>query len=645
MKKIYLLALLLAPLTMQGQHIEKLQKKVAAGDTKAMIELASHYEDGYGVTADSARALELFRQAERLGNKDALGHLSRYTLYYSALNHDSAECFRQAQTSAEAGSPYGIYRLGVCYLGGIGVQRDRQRGHQLIDQAMAKGCGEAYCLAGRSYLYGSNGYARDIELGAKMLRKVPDNFRLGDKSMMLADYYMMKNDVKNAVKILEKGMALGQIDARLAYARYRFNGIGRPEDEHTAINEIQQIQEQVPGYYFALLLEADMRVIANDTTLRDRQRILSLYEQIASDPGSVGNSRIGDSYIYGTFTPVDTAMAVSYWQRGVRYEDVYSMMRLSQYYQMKGNLDSVRHYALMAYDLESSDAAGLLAQITYDENPEQAIAYGIQAADWGDEEYRVNTAEIYEFRGDTVRALQCYDRAIYNNYYDAYVGKAAIVEAAQGWKAACKLLEEGAKKGSSKCKLVLGRYYEGQEDYKKAAQYYEQSGAPQGDFRMASMLLNNQIGSGSDADKARAVALLRRAAQANDRDGMYWLGYTFQQGELVERNLDSALYWFDLLAENGDGKALMQMAIAYEHGRGVEADTTKAMDYYLRAGEAGSSDGYAYLGDFYRNGTSSLKADSAKAFEYYQMAAAIEDDNAAGLYYVGDCYLLGIGVQ
>lgn len=645
MKKVYLLVLLLATLTMQGQNVEKLQKKVAAGDTRAMIELAFHYEDGYGVTADSARALELYRQAERLGDKDALGHLSRYSLYYSALGHDSVECCRQAQASADAGSPYGIYRLGVCYLSGIGVQRDRQRGRQLVDQAMAKGCGEAYCLAGRSYMYGSNGYARDIEQGAKLLRKIPDNFHLGEKSELLAVYSLLHNDVKSAVKILEYGVALGQIEARMEYARYRFGGIGMPEDEHTAIKEIRQIQAQVPGYAVALMMEADMRVSAKDTTLCDRQRIRSLYEQAASKRFLPGYCRIGDSYIFGTFTPVDTSKALSYWRRGVRNSDANSMMRMAQYYQMKGNLDSVRYYALMAYDLESDEAAGLLAQITYDENPEQALAYGLQAADWGDESYRVITGDIYAYQGDTTRALKCYDRAIHNAYYDAYLGKAAIAEGRQGRKASIKLLEEGGKKGSTRCYFALGRNYEDEEDYKKAAHYYEQSGEAQADFRMASMLINNQFGSGNDADKARAVTLLRRAAQAGDNDGMYWLGFTFQQGELVERNLDSALYWFNILAENGDGKALMQMAIAYEHGRGVEADTALAMDYYRRAGEAGYGDGYAYLGDFYRSGTTTVKPDSARAFEYYQMAAAVDEDNAAGLYYVGDSYLRGIGVK
>ena len=90
------------------------------------------------------------------------------------------------------------------------------------------------------------------------------------------------------------------------------------------------------------------------------------------------------------------------------------MMRMAQYYQMKDNIDSVRYYALMAYDLELCEAAGLLAQITYDENPEHALAYGLQAADWGDESYRMTTGDIYAYQGDTSRALECYDRAIHN---------------------------------------------------------------------------------------------------------------------------------------------------------------------------------------------------------------------------------------
>ena len=204
MKKIYLLALLLAPLTMQGQHIEKLQKKVAVGDTKAMIELAECCEAGYGVAVDSARALELYRQAEARGNKDALGHLSRYAFNYSGLQHDSAECYRLAKASADAGAPYGVYRLGWCYRRGVGVPRDLQRARQLYEQSMNMGCVQALEAVGDGYLSGSYGYARDIERGYELLSKLPDGRCTSDKCESIAQYYSLKGDAKKRCQMAEE---------------------------------------------------------------------------------------------------------------------------------------------------------------------------------------------------------------------------------------------------------------------------------------------------------------------------------------------------------------------------------------------------------------------------------------------------------
>ena len=206
-------------------------------------------------------------------------------------------------------------------------------------------------------------------------------------------------------------------------------------------------------------------------------------------------------------------------------------------------------------------------------------------------------------------------------------------------KKAVKLLKECGKKGSSRCYLTLGTYYEEQEDYKKAVKYYELANEPQADYQMARLFLGGAFDT-TEAIRLKGVRLLQRAAYAGNSDGMYWLGYYYVEGKAY----DSALYYFSRLAEQGDGRSLMQMAVACEHGRGVPPDTLRAMQYYQRAGEAGVGEGFAFLADFYRIGTSFLTPDSSKAFALYRRAADMGEDNATGLYYLGSCYLHGVGV-
>jgi len=639
MKKILLLVMLAVPLVTVAQQVEKLQKKVASGDTKAMLELADYYQAGYGVPVDSSKALELYRKADAMGDAEAKAHLGRFAVFYGPLGHDSVECYRLSKASADAGSAYGVYRLAICYLDGIGVQRDLNKAHVMLEQAMKLGSPEAYNVVGRSYLWGGSGYGHDIEKAYQYLKKASEGC-CGRKYDLMADYYMIKGDKKAAVKWLEKGKTAGSAVAYSDYARYMENGWGMPVDERGALAEYRRLKEKYHGDNSYKMMEANLLISAIDTTLRDLNLAKKLYEEIGDEPGYSNYDVIASSYIYGTFTLVDSNMAYLYWLRGVRKRDMSSMLQLARYHSIHENVDSVEYYLQMALKEESADAAFFLAQNHYEDDSVLSMRYLQQAADWGNEEARVALGQMYLGAGEYDKSMECYDKAIANANYDAYLYKAELSMLDGGVKSYLKLLEKGGKMGSSRCYGVLGEYYDNNGDYKNAVKYYELSNTPQADYQMARLYLGGAFDT-TEAYKAKGYQLLCRSAYAGNRDGMYWLGYYYIQ----DQKRDSANYYFNTLAEQGDGMALMQMAIAYEHGRGVESDTALAMDYYRRAGEAGVSDGYAFLGDFYRNGTSSVVADSSKAFEYYQMAAAIPGDNTAGLYYVGDCYLRGIGVQ
>lgn len=638
MKKILILLMLFIPLALSAQQVEKLQKKVASGDTKAMIALANHYEAGYGVPVDSAQALALFRRADSLGNADAKGHLSRYALDYSAFGRDSAECFRLAQAAAAAGSAYGTFRLGHCYVRGIGTPRDIAKGHQLLEQAEKKGCAQAATAIGRGYLYGNNGYACNHDLAMLHLKKAEEGC-VSMKYTLMAYYYNIRDDEKTALNWLDKGISVGNPGAMRERARFMQYGWGMPRNERAALDEYRRLKEKFHNDAEDLMLEATILAMAEDSTLRNPALALKLFEQVGDEPYFDNYNVIGVSYIYGDFTPADTNMSYLYWERGARKKDTRSMINLARYYFGHNNNDSAIYYLEKACNEESEEAARILASYYFETDTALAMRYAQQAADWGSNESLVGIGEVHAANGNFDKAIECYDRAIANGYYDAYSYKAFVVSNEFGDnKKGLKLLEEGGRKGSSRCYRNLAGYYENQEDYKKAVKYYELAKDPQSDFQMARLYIGGAFDT-TEANMQKGRQLLQRSAYAGNRDGMYWLGYYYQQ----EEKRDSALYYFDLLAEQGDGLSLMQLAIAYEHGRGVEPDTAKAMDYYQKAGDAGVSDGYAFLGDFYRNGTGTLAPDSVKAFEYYRQAAAIPDDNATGLYYVADSYLRGIG--
>ena len=645
MKKIILVLTLLTSISLQAQQIEKLQKKVSSGNTEAMVELAACYEAGYGVPVDTAQALEFYRRADALGDVDAKGHLSRLTLHYSSLGHDSIGCLRLAQASADAGSAYGLYRLGICYLKGIGVTRDRQRAHELIERAADKGCDQALGVMAFGYLNGCDGYAYDVEKGYKYAKKMKDGLFYSDKYRLMSNYYWIKGDAKTSLSWLNKGIAVGNVEAMIFLAVHMEKGWGMPVDEAAALAEYRRFKDKYLGDARFLYMEAGLLLNADDSTIRDRSKALQLYELIGDEPGYDNYDIIGLSYIYGYMTPIDSAQAYRYWLRGARKDDSKSMVHLAQYHNIYGREDSVRYYLLRAYDLESSDAAGVLAQMAFnDGNVEQALAYGLQAADWGDEEFRTASAWIYlQQLGDEKKALECYDRAIANHHCDAYLQKANYYFEKGKEKHYRKTLEEGGKNGCMECYNELAAYYERQENYKEAVRYYEKADNPQADFRIAALYLSDRLSDDTAANQSRGLSYLRKSAAADNPEAIYWLGISYTQAQ-PEPYYDSALVCFQYLAEAGYGTGLLQMGISYELGHGVEIDTAMAMSYYRQAGEAGNSTGYVYLGDLLLHGYSGQPADDTAAFHYYSTAAILEGDNTLAYLRTAKCYLHGIGI-
>ena len=67
-------------------------------------------------------------------------------------------------------------------------------------------------------------------------------------------------------------------------------------------------------------------------------------------------------------------------------------------------------------------------------------------------------------------------------------------------------------------------------------------------------------------------------------DGIFWekpksqfrLGSLYYNGDVVERNLEKAKYWFEKSAEQGDSDAQVSLGSMYLYGEGVEQDLEKA---------------------------------------------------------------------
>lgn len=225
----------------------------------------------------------------------------------------------------------------------------------------------------------------------------------------------------------------------------------------------------------------------------------------------------------------------------------------------------------------------------------------------------------------------------------SYLDSADLCRQREDWKGVEKWLKKGAQAGKKECMNELGDYYSAREEYKKAAKWYAQAADARGDFELAVLYLDGSLDKKGQADSLRGLPLLRRSERTGYRDAVYTVARMFDAGVFCPQNYDSAVYMLRRLP--ADGQALFMLAQYYEAGTGVELDSLKAMDHFRRAGEAGFSDGYSYLGDYYKDGLAGLQPDSLQAFQTYMLAAGIPEGNANGLSDVAYCYLRGVGTR
>lgn len=76
-------------------------------------------------------------------------------------------------------------------------------------------------------------------------------------------------------------------------------------------------------------------------------------------------------------------------------------------------------------------------------------------------------------------------------------------------------------------------------------------------------------------------------AQKGDSKSQMFLAHLYHQGLGTAKNIQQALYWFQLAAEQGDADAQYELALMHETGQGVSPDYWEAEKWYQRIREQG----------------------------------------------------------
>ncbi|MGZ8469747.1 MAG: protein kinase domain-containing protein [Gemmatirosa sp.] len=198
---------------------------------------------------------------------------------------------------------------------------------------------------------------------------------------------------------------------------------------------------------------------------------------------------------------------------------------------------------------------------------------------------------------------------------DAWMATGRLVETRLACAAAVRL----GRGSVPAAQRVLGALAERAGRADSAAYWYEL--AAQSDSEAAARLaLLLDSGRGVAADPARAVTLLRRAADAGHVPSQRALAERLAQGRGIRKDEATALAWYLRAAGSGDVPSMLALGNAYKDGRGAKKNEGEAAAWWQKAAAQGDAESQYFLGMAYLRGQGVPKSDSI-ALEWHRKAA------------------------
>jgi TPR repeat protein len=128
-------------------------------------------------------------------------------------------------------------------------------------------------------------------------------------------------------------------------------------------------------------------------------------------------------------------------------------------------------------------------------------------------------------------------------------------------------------------------------------------------------------------DMPGAARAYQRCAQMGDAQCQLNLGWLYEEGKGVEKNLATAVRWYRAAAEQNNPKAEENLGNMYQFGRGVAKSCKTAVEWYARGALQNDQYNLYSLARMYHYGFG-VKEDRAKAHALYRRSAALGNQKA-----------------
>ncbi|KZN61046.1 hypothetical protein N473_22150 [Pseudoalteromonas luteoviolacea CPMOR-1] len=346
----------------------------------------------------------------------------------------------------------------------------------------------------------------------------------------------------------------------------------------------------------------------------DTAQALTWYTTAAKLGSSDALNNLGMMYNNGDGVAINYALAKMYFEQAIEHGSKLSYGNLGRLYEVGNGVVQNYDQAISLYkqgaqsqDAQSIHNLGSMYNLGtgIEKDRDKALTLFEQAANLGNRFSAFNLANAYLYGDGKAQsnelALEYYLLSAKAGHAPSYCYAADAV-LAESWTLAKSYYFEGAKLGQQNCLINLVR----------------------------GMRVNRE-------QDLPIVELLKSFASRKDVSAIEELGRTYQNGDFGELvNFDAAKSYYLQAGALGAGGAFAHLGFLYEQGELVEQDLEKAASLYIQAAEADSALGKNNLATFYLNGVS-VKKNKAKAVALYQQA--VEQNHAIAMINLGDLYL------
>lgn len=513
------------------------------------------------------RAYTLVSEEALVGNANAqnlLGEMYKEQIGVPESSESDFEAVRWFKAAADQGHITAKNNLGVMYSYSRGVTKSDENDQiavRLFRETASQQNASGQHSLGWMYMKGraspSDGAIPDFE-AARLFRLASDQSYLRAKVDLAWMYRQGRGVAQNdreAVRLYREAAEAGHVDAqlRLAYM-YRLNK-GVEKDENNL------------------------------------KKAYDIYRELASK-NAEAQYQLGRLYFLNLGVPSHhdiNAEALKWFKKAAEKENLDAINGLGVLYEFGRGVEKDLHAALRYYVL---------------------------AADMGNSQAKVNLGNFYQ-QGKVLNT----DLAISINLFEEANDEGNLdATAALGWAysrglgvekddaKAQKLLQEAAAKGSAKAQNDMGIIYEEglgvPQNYKEAAVWYKKAANNGHSHSTTKLGWFYESGFGVRQDYSQAKKSYEKAAKQDYPWAMYNLAWVHKQGNGTPQNYLQAFKLFQMSAELGYASAQFQLGRIYSYDfetYGVEYDLQKAIDFLEIAAENGENNARQELATIYFN--------------------------------------------